>query len=368
MWVGHPLDLIKVRQQCLPAPSPPSLALELPYASGATTKGSASVRLPFQLLSSSSPVTAAPSPSPSTSTLGMFRSILRADGFRGLYAGVSAPLLAVVPAFGITFGTFEAAKKHILLDRRRQPQQRNHQQHSNQLTISETAMAGAASGLPLALVLGPLERIKCQRQLQTSPSSSNAVLVSSSSTHLHPWQTVTASTPTRKQPAAWRSFFKGTGITVARDVPGNAVYFASYEFFRRLFGRLEQDHRERSWHRSRHNDHANAPHHSHSFSSSSAQPSIGATLLAGGLAGVANWMIALPLDVVKTAWQVSPDHGPERPTGPWDVACRLHRQHGYRAFFRGLGPALLRAFPANAACLLGVETARRVLPVTTASS
>jgi solute carrier family 25 (mitochondrial carnitine/acylcarnitine transporter), member 20/29 len=34
---------------------------------------------------------------------------------------------------------------------------------------------------------------------------------------------------------------------------------------------------------------------------------------------------------------------------------------GHGALYKGLGPALIRAFPANAACFLGVEVAKTLL-------
>jgi len=37
------------------------------------------------------------------------------------------------------------------------------------------------------------------------------------------------------------------------------------------------------------------------------------------------------------------------------------KTEGPSALFKGLAPAMLRAFPANAACFLGVEFARKFL-------
>jgi solute carrier family 25 carnitine/acylcarnitine transporter 20/29 len=62
-----------------------------------------------------------------------------------------------------------------------------------------------------------------------------------------------------------RSVFRGTGSCALRDVPGNAAYFGAYEFMKRLSCQLEG------------RDHA----------------SIFGTLMAGGCAGVANWIIGM---------------------------------------------------------------------------
>lgn len=43
-------------------------------------------------------------------------------------------------------------------------------------------------------------------------------------------------------------------------------------------------------------------------------------------------------------------------------ACReLVKTEGHSALYRGLGPVMMRAFPANAACFLGYELAMRGL-------
>jgi solute carrier family 25 carnitine/acylcarnitine transporter 20/29 len=73
------------------------------------------------------------------------------------------------------------------------------------------------------------------------------------------------------------------------------------------------------------------------------------------MAGVANWIVAIPFDVLKSRLQTAP-HGKYR--NLFDVFQQLLQNEGVFALFRGLSPALIRAFPANAACLAGVEMAR----------
>ena len=48
-------------------------------------------------------------------------------------------------------------------------------------------------------------------------------------------------------------------------------------------------------------------------------------------------------------------------TGVRDVLSKLLRDEGPRALYRGAGPVMLRAFPANAACFLGYEVALSLL-------
>ena len=93
-------------------------------------------------------------------------------------------------------------------------------------------------------------------------------------------------------------------------------------------------------------------------------------LLGGGAAGVANWLVALPVDTLKSRLQAHVAAGcsgggggapPPPPPGLAALARQLLREEGVRGLYRGLGPALLRAVPANAACFGGMEAARAAL-------
>lgn len=49
------------------------------------------------------------------------------------------------------------------------------------------------------------------------------------------------------------------------------------------------------------------------------------------------------------------------PGGLRQVLSELLAKEGPGALYKGLAPAIVRAFPANAACFLGVETSKKVL-------
>ena len=48
-------------------------------------------------------------------------------------------------------------------------------------------------------------------------------------------------------------------------------------------------------------------------------------------------------------------------SGVRDVLTKLLREDGAMALYRGAGPVMLRAFPANACCFLGYEVAMSIL-------
>lgn len=82
------------------------------------------------------------------------------------------------------------------------------------------------------------------------------------------------------------------------------------------------------------------------------------TICAGGLAGIANWSIAMPADVLKSRLQTAPEG---KYNGIRDVFRELMRQEGPSALYKGVTPVMLRAFPANAACFIGFEVAMKAL-------
>jgi solute carrier family 25 carnitine/acylcarnitine transporter 20/29 len=284
--VGHPIDLVKVRQQT----AAPAAVVSTPPATSATL-----IAPPRRI-----------------GTLGTLRNIAMYEGMAGLYVGVAAPLLAVVPAFALSFWSFDTARRLQL--------QYSGGNSKGELSLSQIAFAGGCSGLPLAAVVGPLDRIKCLMQV-----------------HPTKYQSFMDCLRAVYREGGLRSVFRGTGTTILRDVPGNAAYFATYEVTKRGLLSLTTSTGDQP--------------------QTSAVP-VAVTLLAGGMAGVGNWIVAIPMDVVKSRWQTAQ---PGTYTSPGHVLRVLLQKEGPAALFRGLAPALLRAFPANAACLLGVETAQSVL-------
>jgi len=128
-----------------------------------------------------------------------------------------------------------------------------------------------------------------------------------------------------------KSIFRGTGATLARDGPGSAAYFATYAVTKEALTPV---------------------------GASSSELNLGPIILAGGTAGVAMWAIAIPPDVLKSRLQSAPTG---TYTGIIDCARKTIAQDGVRALWKGFGPAMTRAFPANAATFLGVEASRNLM-------
>ncbi|KAJ1336621.1 hypothetical protein BSLG_002036 [Batrachochytrium salamandrivorans] len=188
---------------------------------------------------------------------------------------------------------------------------------TTELTMGEFAIAGAFSALITTVVTTPMERVKVVLQTQDQIGNTG-----------RKYKGMLDAGASMFREGGVASLYRGTVATLARDVPGSAAYFVAYEYFHRL---LRKD---------------------------SEPLSIGAVLFSGGMAGVAMWSIAIPPDVIKSRIQAAPA-GTYR--GFFDCAGKIIAQEGAGALFKGLGPALLRAFPANAAGFLGRAASLEVM-------
>lgn len=286
--VGHPLDLIKVRMQT------------------ASTSGESS-----------------------GSALSILVRTFRKEGFRGLYRGVSAPLSVVAPLFAVSFWGYDVGQRFVrnlteFLSLRATTTtagavlafKHHFHYHHHDLSLFQKCIAGALSAIPCAFLSAPSERIKCL--LQTCPGQYKGT-----------WDCAVSIYRT----GGFASIFKGTVLTLLRDIPGTVAWFGTYEALK-------------VW----------MMHRQNIESVSSLSPF--AVMTAGGLAGMACWLVSIPADVLKSRFQSAPD-GTYR--NIFDVLTRLLKEEGIGALYSGIGPAMLRAYPANAACFLGMEVTRQLL-------
>merc|ERR1712045_171995 len=228
------------------------------------------------------------------------------EGPRGLYKGMGAPLVGTAPIFALSFFGFDWGKQLV----------KTSDQELKDLNAIQLAAAGGFSGILTTIIMAPGERIKCILQVQQGGNAS-AVKYSGPAD--------VAKSLYRE--GGMRSIYKGTVATLLRDVPASAMYFASYEVIMRMLV---------------------------SEGSSRSELSIGSTIFAGGMAGIFNWSVALPPDVLKSRLQSAPE-GQFKNT--MDVFRHLMKEQGPKGLFKGAGPVMTRAFPANACCFLGYEAA-----------
>ncbi|KAF1818467.1 mitochondrial carrier [Dissoconium aciculare CBS 342.82] len=271
--VGHPFDLVKVRLQT---------------AESGVYKGAMDV---------------------------VRKTVAREGLAKGMYAGVSAPLVGVTPIFAINFWAYGVGKQLV---------ESFSNNKTGQLTVAQVSAAGLFSAIPMTVVTAPFERVKIILQIQgqkelapgEKPRYSGGVDV----------------VRQLYKEGGLRSVYRGSLMTFARDGPGSAAYFATYETIKRYLTPKDP------------------------VTGKAGELSIPAVMAAGGAAGVAMWTAVFPLDTVKSRLQSS-----EKSQSISACVKELYGKGGVKAFFPGIGPAMARAVPANAATFVGVELAHKLM-------
>lgn len=168
-------------------------------------------------------------------------------------------------------------------------------------------------------IMAPGERIKCLLQVQQTAATAKYAGPVDCAKQLY-------------REGGIRHIYKGTMATLARDVPASGMYFMSYEWMQQMMIPEGGSRKDLSPLR---------------------------TMFAGGMAGIFNWIVAIPPDVLKSRLQIAPmGHYPK---GIRSVFAELIREEGILALYKGTTPVMLRAFPGNAACFLGYEVCMKFL-------
>jgi len=149
-------------------------------------------------------------------TVHTFKSVVREEGFLGLYRGLGASLLASSQAM-IQFPLYEMLKKVMIGDNK---------DNIRYATMSYLASSAIAASLS-CMVTYPAEVIRARLQTegmlppsQRQPNSANSSIMSS-------FRTLWAQ-------EGIRGFYRGLGTNLLRLTPSHAISFTAYEFILRF--------------------------------------------------------------------------------------------------------------------------------------
>ncbi|KAH9301774.1 hypothetical protein KI387_013357 [Taxus chinensis] len=290
---GHPFDTIKVKLQSQPVPPPG----QPPRFAGA---------------------------------MDAVRQTIAAEGPRGLYKGMGAPLATV------------AALNAVLFTARGQMETLVRTEPGMPLSVGQQVICGAGAGVAVSMLACPTELVKCRLQAQSALATGEAAAVATAGTTTGASTVIAASIKYNgpidvakhvlKSEGGIRGLFKGLAPTLAREVPGNAVMFGVYESLKQYFAGGRD-------------------------TSGLGQLAL---LTSGGLSGAAFWLAVYPTDVVKSVIQVDDFRRPKY-SGAIDAFKKIAASEGIKGLYKGFGPAMARSVPANAACFLAYEVTRSSL-------
>ena len=222
------------------------------------------------------------------------KTMIARDSIRGLYRGMSSPMLGISAINAVVFGVYGNVQRIS----------------SNPNSYMSHFLAGSMAGATQSIITSPMELAKTRLQVQMDKIGATK------------FKGPTQCLSYIYQCDGIRGLFRGFGATILRDIPGFSLYFVSYEFLMR-----QKD-----------------------------DPGIAYTLFAGGSAGAASWLFTIPIDVIKTRLQIdgmSSNHS-RMYNGVVDCFQKSYKAEGYAFMTRGLSSTLLRAFPMNAICFLVV--------------
>ncbi|KAF3675469.1 Mitochondrial carnitine/acylcarnitine carrier-like protein [Capsicum annuum] len=276
--VGHPFDTIKVKLQSQPTPLPG----QLPKYSGA---------------------------------IDAVRQTVAAEGARGLFKGMGAPL-ATVAAFNAVLFTVRGQTEAFLRSEPGVP-----------LSVNQQIVCGAVAGTAVSFLACPTELIKCRLQAQGALASIGSAAVAVK--YAGPMD---VARHVLRSEGGMTGLFKGLFPTLAREVPGNAAMFGMYEAIKQYIA----------------------------GGTDTSELGRGSLIVAGGLAGGSFWMSVYPTDVIKSVIQID-DYKNPKFSGFFDAFKKILASEGVKGLYKGFGPAMARSVPANAACFLAYEMTRSSL-------
>ncbi|KAL3447303.1 mitochondrial carrier domain-containing protein [Aspergillus insuetus] len=232
------------------------------------------------------------------------QNILRHEGALAFYKGTLPPLIAVGACISTVYTTFhtlsETLKSHT---------------NTSTLTTSQTYLIGGFAGLANSLISGPTEHIRIR--LQTLPQTQDKQKQKSGV--ITCIRMITGN-------GGLRALYRGQVPTMLREFGSYGVWFSVYEA---LLSRVASSGID-------------------SGTSERGQIPTYKIATCGIVTGLVLWTVNYPFDVVKS--KIQADGFGQYQRYPWmrDAVRETWRESGWRGFWRGLGPTLMRAVPVSA--------------------
>ena len=237
------------------------------------------------------------------------RHTVETKGVTSLYTGLSAPLVGSMAENAVLFWAYHHCKQAL------------GEGPGKELSLWQLSLAGAGAGAVVPFAQTPFEVVKCRLQVQSSAAAGFRQYKGP----------VDVIVQTIKTEGIVKGLYRGNVSTLARDIPGNFVWYGIYEgvcMWMTPTGGTKAD----------------------------LGPS--AHLLGGALSGVGYWTAFYPADTVKSMIQTNPDHNGK---GFVETLVGLYTKEGIRGLYRGWGVTAARAAPAHALIFAVYEQTMKVL-------
>jgi len=238
--------------------------------------------------------------------------IYKAEGPLAFYKGTLPPLLGVAGCVSIQFEVFESAKRFF---------KKRHDSINRELALKYVYLSGSIAGLANSVISIPVEHLRIRMQAQglaarEGRTYSGSIDCARDIYHHH----------------GIKGIFKGTNITLIREVFCFGLYFWTYEVVVRSLLKPGQDKNDLG---------------------------PGKLCLAGALAGYF-WLVGFPIDLIKSKIQTDSFINP-RYKSIWGCVVQTKKEGGMSGFYKGLTPCIVRTGPVNAGSFIVFEYSMRFL-------
>jgi solute carrier family 25 protein 39/40 len=278
-----------------------------------------------------------------TSTFDGLRKIARNEGITTLWRGLSPTLVMTVPANIIYFTGYDWLRF-------------NKTSPVNKVVSDGYAplVAGSIARIVAAMVVSPIEMFRTRMQASTSTSSTGHLAETARGIR------------EMVQVSGYTSLWRGLTLTLWRDVPFSGIYWWGYESIR---GYLT-DAREKSRGRSLDTDIPRSRARSRSQSRENHTAAFTDSFTAGALSGAVASVLTTPFDVGKTRQQVFKDKSsstkgelkvlaPEERSMP-RFLWHIFKEEGFAGLWKGWVPRTLKVAPACAIMISSYEVGKRM--------
>lgn len=235
------------------------------------------------------------------------RQTIRKEGVRGFYKGATPPLIGWMVMDSVMLGSLHNYRRLM---------KENIWPDEKELPFSGKCISGVLAGWTVSFVASPVEHVKARLQIQYDASSK---------VYSGP---INCAHRLISDYGLFRGLYRGLLSTMLFRT-NFLFWWGSYDIFTKYFER-------------------NVP----------SMPTAMINFWAGGLGATMFWIAAYPSDIVKQ--QIMTSDLSKRHSW-WYHAKKLYADKGWRGFFRGFGPSIVRSFPCNAAALASFEAVMRLL-------
>ena len=254
-----------------------------------------------------------------------FRQSLQADGFVGLYRGITAPLVGAAAETSSLF-LFESLGREVLYKSGVATREKG-------LSLPLLYVTGAFAGIFTSFILTPIELVKCKIQ---APSEKGMTLRPS----------VVIKDVFRHE--GIRGFWNGQMGTLIREGGGSAAWFGAKETVTKLFRQLNAK---------------TATTEAEKNRILSEPLPLWQQAVAGASAGVSYNFLFFPADTIKSRMQTMPLGGQQPKRSFLAEGNAIWRQHGLKGLYRGCGITCLRSAPSSAFIFIVYDGLKRNLPL-----